>query len=162
MELKRWLGVSRVLWLEHGSLEGDDTDAHIDTLARFCDPTTIAYVRCDQPDDPHYDAFQKMETELRAFRTADGQPYRLAPLPWPDAVYDPAGQRLPATYANFLILNGAVLLPLYNVEQDAEALRVVGEIFPDREVVGIDCSPLVLQHGSLHCVTMQYPAGVLE
>ncbi|SDM00277.1 agmatine deiminase [Catalinimonas alkaloidigena] len=161
-ELKHWLGVSRVLWLEHGSLEGDDTDAHIDTLARFCDPTTIAYVRCDQPDDPHYESFRRMEDELQAFRTADGKPYRLVPLPWPDAVYDKAGQRLPATYANFLILNEAVLLPLYNVPQDAEALRITQEIFPDHEVVGIDCSPLVLQHGSLHCVTMQYPTGVLN
>jgi agmatine deiminase len=159
--LKTEFGLERVLWLHHGYLAGDDTDSHIDTLARFCDPDTIAYIKCPDPREEHFDALQKMEAELQSFRKKDGSPYRLVPLPWPDACYDTEGQRLPATYANFLIINGAVLVPTYRVPQDAEALEVFKGIFPDREIIGIDCRPLILQHGSLHCVTMQYPAGVV-
>ena len=161
-ELKRLFGLDRILWLHHGYLAGDDTDSHIDTLARFCDPDTIAYVACPDPEDEHYEALRNMEAELRSFRRKDGSPYRLVPLPWPDACVDLAGERLPATYANFLIINGAVLVPLYNVPQDSEALRIFGTLFPDRDVIGIDCRPLILQHGSLHCVTMQYPAAIMK
>lgn len=150
-------GLDRVLWLHHGYLAGDDTDSHIDTLARFCNPETIAYVRCTDPDDEHYEALQKMEQELQAFTQKDGRPYNLVPLPWPDACYDEDGQRLPATYANFLIINGAVLVPTYRVAQDDAALAIFNTIFPDREIIGIDCRQLIEQHGSLHCVTMQYP-----
>jgi agmatine deiminase len=159
--LKTLFGFDRVLWLHHGCLAGDDTDSHIDTLARFCNPDTIAYIKCPGPHDEHFDALQKMEAELQTFRKTDGSPYRLVPLPWPDACFDPEGHRLPATYANFLIINGAVLVPTYRVQQDDEALEVFKTIFPDREVIGIDCRPLILQHGSLHCVTMQYPVNVL-
>ncbi len=148
--------------MHHGYLAGDDTDSHIDTLARFCDPDTIAYVKCSDPNDEHFDALQKMEAELQSFRKSDGSPYRLAALPWPDACYDSEGHRLPATYANFLIINSAVLVPTYRVSQDAEALDVFKTIFPDHEIIGIDCRPLILQHGSLHCVTMQYPAAVIK
>jgi len=161
-ELQSLFGVGQVLWLHHGYLVGDDTDAHIDTLARFCNPTTIAYVRCSDPSDEHFDALQRMEAELKTFHTAAGTPYHLVPLPWPDACYDAEGQRLPATYANFLIINGAVLVPTYQVPQDAEALRIMQQLFPDRRILGIDCRSLILQHGSLHCVTMQYPAGVVS
>ena len=160
--LKDLFGLKRVLWLYHGYLAGDDTDSHIDTLARFCDAGTIAYVKCTDPADEHFDALQKMEAELQAFRTLDGKPYRLYALPWPDARFDEEGQRLPATYANFLIINGAVLVPTYNVLQDTAALEIFAEIFPDREIVGIDCNPLILQHGSLHCVTMQYPIDLKQ
>lgn len=161
--LKDCFGLDRVLWLHHGYLAGDDTDSHIDTLARFCDPETIAYVQCDDPGDEHFDALQKMETELQAFRLSGNpsRPYRLVPLPWPDACYDSAGRRLPATYANFLIINGAVLVPTYRVPQDAAAIQTLRELFPEREVIGIDCRPLILQHGSLHCITMQYPVSVV-
>lgn len=159
--LKSCFGLDRVLWLHHGYLAGDDTDSHIDTLARFCNPGTIAYIRCDDPADEHFHALQQMEAELQAFRKSDGTPYRLVPFPWPDACYDAEGHRLPATYANFLIINRAVLVPIYRVPQDAEALRIFRGIFPDREIIGIDCRPLILQHGSLHCVTMQYPEGVI-
>lgn len=161
--LKKCFGLKRILWLHHGHLAGDDTDSHIDTLARFCDPGTIAYVRCPDPRDEHYGALQKMEAELQAFRIAGRpeQPYRLVPLPWPDACFDAEGNRLPATYANFLIINGAVLVPTYRVPQDAGALEIFKSIFPGREIIGIDCRPLILQHGSLHCVTMQYPKGVI-
>jgi len=160
-ELSEWLGLNRILWLEHGHLEGDDTDSHIDTLARFCDARTIAYVVCDDPSDAHYKDLKTMEAELKDFRTADGSPYRLVPLPWPRARYDAGGMRLPATYANFLIVNGAVLAPTYQDPADAVALARLKNCFPDREIVGVDCAAVIEQNGSLHCLTMQLPAGVL-
>ena len=159
--LKTLLGIIRVLWLQHGYLAGDDTDSHIDTLARFCDRNTIAYVRCDDPQDEHYAELKAMEDELTTFRAADGRPYRLVPLPWPRARYDDDGHRLPATYANFLIINGAVLVPTYDDPADAIALARLQECFPDRELVAINCLPLIYQFGSLHCITMQLPEGVL-
>jgi len=152
------LGIERVLWLEHGHLAGDDTDSHIDTLARFCSPHTITYVACDDPRDEHYTSLKAMEIELKAFRTGAGEPYELIPLPWPQAKYDNTGQRLPASYANFLIINQAVLVPTYNDPADAEALERLQQGFPQHEIIGIPCSPLILQYGSLHCVTMQLPA----
>ena len=159
--LRRTFHVQRVLWLEHGYLRGDDTDSHVDTLARFCDPETIAYVRCEDDTDEHYEELAQMEKELQAMRTAEGKPYRLLPLPLPDPIaFD--NERLPATYANFLILNDAVLYPTYaQPEKDHRASEVLRQAFPGREIVGIDCRPLIKQHGSLHCVTMQYPAGVI-
>jgi agmatine deiminase len=159
-QLATLLGARRVLWLNHGYLAGDDTDSHVDTLARLCTPDTIAYVRCDDPSDEHYEALAQMEAELKAFTTAAGAPYHLVPLPWPDACYSEDGDRLPATYANFLIINGAVLVPTYGVPQDAAALEALKPVFPDREVIGINCRMLIEQHGSLHCVTMQYPVAV--
>ena len=159
--LAELLGFDRFLWLENGYLAGDDTDSHIDTLARLCPDDTIVYVTCDDPADEHFEALQKMEEELRAFRTRAGTPYRLLPLPWPRAAYDEDGERLPATYANFLVINGAVLVPTYQDAHDAQALQVIAEAFPGREIIGVDCLPLILQHGSLHCVTMQFPQGVL-
>lgn len=160
-QLLQLLGAERLLWLENGYLAGDDTDAHIDTLARLCPEDTIVYVACDDPADQHYAALKSMEGELRSFRTASGGPLRLLPLPWPQAKFDDAGERLPATYANYLVINGAVLVPTYNDPADARALAVIGEAFPGRDIVGIDCAPLIYQHGSLHCVTMQLPKGVL-
>jgi agmatine deiminase len=159
--LKELLGLNRILWLDHGYLAGDDTDSHIDTLARFCDAGTIAYVACDDPDDEHYAELTAMERELKEFRAADGSPYRLVALPWPRAKYNEDGDRLPSTYANFLIINGAVLVPTYKDPADATALARIKDCFPDREIVAIDCLPLIYQYGSLHCVTMQLPAEVL-
>lgn len=158
--LRERLGAERVLWLDHGDLTGDDTDGHIDTLARLCPDDTIVYVRCDDPADADYEGLAAMERELGELRTADGRPYRLLPLPMAaPAYYD--GERLPATYANFLVMNGAVLMPCYgDKERDDAAADVLRVAFSDREVVGIDCRVLIRQHGSLHCVTMQYPAGV--
>jgi agmatine deiminase len=155
------LGASRFLWLENGSLAGDDTDSHIDTLARLCPDDTIVYIRCKDKDDAHYAALAAMENELQDFRTAEGRPYRLVPLPWPHPRFDADGQQLPATYANFLIINGAVLVPTYGVPQDRAALKIIGQVFPDRTIIDINCLPLIAQHGSLHCVTMQIPQGVL-
>lgn len=160
-ELKRRLGVSKVLWLDNGYLRGDDTDSHIDTLARFCDERTIAYVECEDAEDEHFDALSKMKMQLQSFTNIEEKPYRLVALPMVSPIIED-GERLPATYANFLIINGAVLLPIYNQETDEKAIEIVTEIFPDREIVPIDCSVLIRQHGSLHCVTMQFPKGTIN
>jgi agmatine/peptidylarginine deiminase len=153
-------GARRLLWLANGYLAGDDTDSHVDTLARLCDARTIAYVRCEDPADEHYDALRRMEAELRTFRTLSGEPYALLPLPMADCVIED-GERLPATYANFLIINGAVLVPTYRSPKDALACAQLARAFPGREIVDVDCLPLIKQHGSLHCVTMQYPEGFI-
>ncbi|MCC8154291.1 MAG: agmatine deiminase family protein [Tannerellaceae bacterium] len=156
--LKEIFGLKRILWLTSGYLAGDDTDSHIDTLARFCSEDTIAYVQCTDPEDEHYEELKVMEEELQGFTQEDGTPYKLVPLPMADVV-EWEGERLPATYANFLIINGAVLLPFYNSPKDEEAKAALQAVFPDREIIGINCLPLIKQHGSLHCVTMQYPEG---
>jgi agmatine/peptidylarginine deiminase len=150
----------RILWLNHGYLEGDDTDSHIDTLARFCNETTIAYVKCTDNTDVHYESLHLLEKELKSFKTLSGEPYTLIELPMADAVYED-NQRLPATYANFLIINNAVLVPTYNSPKDKLALQQIQHAFPDREIIGINCLPLIRQHGSLHCISMQYPEGFL-
>ena len=160
-QLGDWLGITRVLWLNHGYLAGDDTDSHIDTLARFCDIDTIAYVACDDTGDEHFAELAAMEQELRALRTRTGDPYRLVALPWPRARYDEHGERMPATYANFLIINDAVLVPAYDDPADELARERLGTCFPGRAIVSVPCLPLIRQHGSLHCVTIQLPAGVL-
>ena len=156
-QLLAHLGVSRVLWLENGALEGDDTDAHIDTLARFVKEDTIAYVTCEDKSDSHYEGLLLMEKELQQFRTKEGEPYTLVPLPLPKAQYSVQGERLPATYANFLILNKTVLMPSYNNgdAHDKEAVEVLKAIYPEREIIPIPCLALIEQGGSLHCSTMQ-------
>ncbi|MCW8859426.1 MAG: agmatine deiminase family protein [Deltaproteobacteria bacterium] len=153
-------GISHCLWLDHGWLAGDDTDSHIDTLARLCPDDTIVYVRCDLPEDEHYPELRKMAEQLANFKTSTGQPFRLLPLPWPQACYE-GTERLPATYANFLVINKAVLVPTYQDPADAVAIETIGKAFPGREVIGIDCRALIQQHGSLHCISMQLPHGVL-
>jgi agmatine deiminase len=158
--LKRLLGIERVLCLEHGCLAGDDTDSHIDMLARFCDADTIAYTACEHPNDEHYEPLRAMEAELQSFRTRSGKPYRLIALPLPTAVYHAKGQRLPASYSNFLIINGAVLLPTYNDSADQTAVERLQETFLDCDIVSVDCTSLIQQYGSLHCMTMQLPEGI--
>lgn len=164
-ELERYLkdvfGLERILWISNGYLAGDDTDSHVDTLARFCAEDAIAYVVCEDEADEHYEELRAMEEEIQSFTQADGKPYRLFPLPMADKV-EWEGERLPATYANFLIMNDAVLVPFYNSPKDAVAKAVLQEAFPGREIVGINCLPLIKQHGSLHCVTMQYPEGYIK
>ena len=155
--LKRELCAERILWIDHGNLTGDDTDGHIDTLVRICPDDTLLYVGCDDPTDEQYAELKLMEEQLATFRTLEGKPYRLLKLPMPRAIYD-GEDRLPATYANFLVVNGAVLCPTYaQPDLDAEALHLIGEAFPEREIVGIDCRSIIKQHGSLHCCTMQFP-----
>ncbi len=157
--LARHLGARRVLWLAHGHLAGDDTDAHIDTIARLCPDDTILHVRCDDPTDEHFAGFSRLEAELRELRTAAGRPYRLVALPWAAPRFCPLdGHRLPATYANILQVNGAVLVPTYREPaRDVAALAAVGAACPGLRVEGVDCSALIWQHGSLHCATMQIP-----
>jgi agmatine/peptidylarginine deiminase len=157
--LKERLGVRQVLWLRHGDLLGDDTDGHIDTLARFCDAHTIAYQACQDRKDPHYADLAAMAQELAALRNAEGRPYRLVPLPLPAPIRDEDGRALPAGYANFLIINQAVLVPIYGQAADQAALQQLRPCFPGREVVPIDCRALIHQYGSLHCVSMQLPAA---
>ena len=179
-QLKRRLRVGRVVWLDYGNLVGDDTDGHIDTIVRCAPDDTLVYVGCDDATDEQYADFHALEEQLKALRTADGKPYRLLRLPMPDGIYEVEGdkvavqssnvaarrskvqevqgERLPATYANFLVINGAVLVPTYDQpEKDAEALRVVQQAFPDREMISIDARTIIRQHGSVHCLTMQVP-----
>lgn len=149
------LGVTRVLWLNHGYLMGDDTDSHIDTLARFVNTETIVYVKCNDKNDEHYDGLSKMEKELQSFKRDDGKPYTLIPLPLPEAKYNSHGDRLPATYANFLISNEAIVYPTYNDKNDKKVEEILKDLFPDYEVIPINCLSLIEQGGSLHCSTMQ-------
>ena len=159
--LKTSLCAERIVWIDHGQLTGDDTDGHIDTLVRICPDDTILYVGCDDPQDEQYQELLLMEEQLRTLRTLDGRPYRLLKLPMPHPIYED-DERLPATYANFLVINGAVLVPTYaQPDLDAEALSLVGQAFPGRDIIGIDCRSIIRQHGSLHCCTMQFPTGVL-
>ena len=161
-ELKRRLCARRIVWIDHGQLTGDDTDGHIDTLVRICPDDTLLYVGCDDPHDEQYCELRLMEEQLLTLRTLDGRPYHLVKLPMPRPIRDEDGQRLPATYANFLVVNGAVICPTYGQpDLDAEALRLIGQAFPGRDVIGIDSRPIIRQHGSIHCCTMQYPKGVI-
>lgn len=160
--LKSTFNLQQVLWLDHGYLAGDDTDSHIDTLARLCPNNTIAYVECNDQEDEHYEALKAMKEQLKTFRTLNDEPYRLLPLPMAnEVVFD--NERLPATYANFLIINKAILYPTYQQpDNDKKAGEVLQIAFPNYEIVGIDCCALIKQHGSLHCVTMQFPNGVIR
>ena len=158
--LRNSLSADRVMWLDHGYLQGDDTDAHIDTLARFAPGDSIVFQACSDPDDAHHEELGAMQRELEALRTVDGKPYRLFPLPWSQPVID-EGRRLAASYANYLIVNGAVLVPSYGDAVDAAAAQTIALAHPGREVVQIPCRPLIWQNGSLHCMTMQLPDGVM-
>lgn len=157
LRLREMLRADRIIWIEHGQLAGDDTDGHIDTIVRPCARDTILYIRCDDPSDEHYTDFKEMELQLQELRTTEGKPYKLLPLPFPDPIYHD-GERLPATYANFLIINGAVLVPTYGQpKNDAKALETLQMAFPDREMIPIDSTIITRQHGSIHCCTMQFP-----
>ncbi|MDR3327349.1 MAG: agmatine deiminase family protein [Prevotellaceae bacterium] len=155
-KFKEYFGAKRVLWLKNGYIAGDDTDSHIDTLVRFSDCNTIIYVKCEDEKDEHFAELKAMEKELQVLKTDMALPYRLIALPMADAVYE-NGERLPATYANFLIINEAVLLPTYNSPKDEIAAKCMQTAFPTRQIIKINCLPLIKQHGSLHCVTMQFP-----
>ncbi len=153
-QLASYLGIDRILWLDHGMLLGDDTDAHIDMLARFVDPRTIVHIVCEDPSDPHYRPLREMKKQLSTFRTKTGDPYRLIPLPLPDPIFHES-KRLPASYANFLITNHAILLPLYQDRKDGEVVDLFKSLFPDREIIPIDARRLIREGGSIHCSSMQ-------
>lgn len=162
-ELCERLGADHVLWLDHGALEGDDTDSHIDTLARLAPHDTIVFTGTKNFDDPQFESLLAMRAQLTLFRTAEGNPYNLVELPLPDPVIDPDGHRLPATYANYLVANGVIFMPTYDQsDKDELAMRSIRIAFPEHKVVGVDCRTLLRQHGSLHCATMQVPRGVLN
>jgi agmatine deiminase len=158
--LESLLGARRLLWLQHGGLAGDDTDGHIDMLVRFCSASTLAYQSCNESSYAWYPDLKAMADELRHWRTVRGEPYRLLALPWPEAKFASDGTRLPASYANFLVINEAVLVPGYDDPADVDAVRVLQVAFPDREIIQIPCTALLQQYGSLHCLTMQFPKGV--
>lgn len=162
--LREALGFENVLWLDRGGLEGDDTDSHIDTLARLLPPgDIIVYTGCHDPEDSNYESLRAMSEQLRTFRRVDGKPFNLVELPQPSAIYDPDdGIRLPATYANFLIVNDTVLMPVYGQPlNDTTAMLTLQAVLPDYKIVPIDCTALIRQHGSLHCATMQLHPGIL-
>lgn len=156
-KLKEFFGLKRVLWLKHGELIGDDTDAHIDTLARFVSEDSIAYVSCEDKEDEHYIELKKMKEELKFLKTLNDNPYHLVPLPLPSAKYKNE-QRLPATYANFLITNRTLLLPTYEDKYDKDMLLLFKELFPLHEIIPINALRLIEEGGSIHCSTMQIPS----
>jgi len=155
IKLKKYLGAKRILWLDNGCLIGDDTDAHIDTLVRFVKQDTLVYVSCDNPKDAHYNDLQKMLTQLKTFTTLEGKPYKLIALPMTEAIYNSKKQRLPATYANFLITNEALIYPTYSDKHDKIVHKIFEALFPHREIIPVNCLKLIEQGGSLHCSTMQ-------
>ena len=157
-QLRQRLRADRVIWIDHGHLEGDDTDGHIDTLVRIAPDDTLLYMYTHDKSDEHYGELLAMEAELQQLRTVDGKGYRLLPLPLPRPIYDDDGERLPATYANYLVLNDAVLVPTYGqADLDEEAIGIIATAFPEREMVPIDSRAIIRQHGSIHCCTMQFP-----
>ena len=160
-QLKSLLGAKKINWVNSGYLAGDDTDGHIDILARLCPRNTIVYTACDDEQDEHYTVLKQMETELKQMTDAEGRPYRLLALPWPGATFNDNDEPMPASYANFLIVNEAVLVPIYDALSDEDALDVISQAFPGYEIFGIPCLSLIERGGSLHCITMQLPEGVL-
>ncbi len=160
--LKHKLGAKKILWLDQQALEGDDTDAHIDTLARFCPKNIIAYSSCDNPDDIHYSQLKSMEEQLKSFTDTEEKPFVLLPLPLPGPIYNKSYQRLPANYCNFLITNQAVLLPVYDDPNDDFAYQQISSCFPGHEIIKIACLSLIQQFGSLHCMTMQFPDKIFN
>lgn len=159
--LRSMLGVRRVLWLDAGGLGGDDTDSHIDNLARFANAETILYAACMDKAHPDYAALQEMQSQLKTFTQADGSDYQLLPVYLPDPVYDEE-QSLPASYVNYLIINDAVLVPQFGQESDAAALAIFRQTFPTRQIIGINSTALIKQFGGIHCATMHFPQGTLN
>jgi agmatine deiminase len=154
--LRDFLGVAKILWLGDG-IAGDDTDGHVDDLTRFVDERTVVTAVEDDPSDENYEPLQANLERLRGMSDQDGHPLRVVPLPMPRALYHD-GQRLPASYANFYIANGVVVVPTYDPPRDEAALATLGDVFPGREIVGIECTDLVWGLGAFHCVTQQWPA----
>ena len=156
--LRDVLGVEHILWLDHGALEGDDTDSHIDTLCRMAPDNVILFTGCRNMDDPQFEELLKMRAQLSLFRNMEGESYNLVELPLPDPIFDSEGNRLPATYANYLVTERNLFMPVYNQPaNDLLACQTVRIAFPNHNIIPVDCRTLLLQHGSLHCSTMQIP-----
>lgn len=159
-KLAEYLGADHILWLDYGALEGDDTDSHIDTLCRMAPDNIIIFTGCRDMDDPHFEELLHMRAQLEMFRNAEGEPYNLLELPLPDAVYDEESNRLPATYANYLVTPRSVFMPVYNQpEKDMLACQTIKIAFPHHNIVPVNCLSLLKQHGSLHCSTMTLVIG---
>ena len=158
---ERWLGAQHIHWLDVGDLEGDDTDGHIDTLARFAPSGAILHQSCEDPNDSHHAVLAAMADSLAGLSDSDGLPRELIPLPLPRPIRDSDGRRMPGGYANFLVANQQVLVPVYDDPADEVAVARIEQAFPEHQVRPVDCRALVRQGGSLHCVTMQYPDGVV-
>lgn len=155
--MKKSLGAERIVWFDHGKLVGDDTDGHIDMVVRIAPNDTLLYCKDELNQGQTLDEFNKLEGEVQSLRTLDGKPYRTLALPLPGPV-EFEGELLPASYANFLVINGAVLVPTYRqADNDRRAMQIIGEAFPDREIIGIDATVAIRQHGAIHCLTMQIP-----
>jgi len=148
-KLESSFGVKEIIVLENGSLIGDDTDSHVDTLARFLDKNTIAYVKCYDKSDEHYNELMNMEKELQ--KTG----FSLVPLPLPEPKFF-KGKRLPATYINFVFINNALIVPTYKDKNDKIALEILQKFFPKRDIIGVDASVFIREHGSLHCATINF------
>lgn len=154
--LRDYLGVRHTIWLGEG-IAGDDTDGHIDDIARFVGPRTVVCALTDNPDDVDYAVLQENYRRLQTARDQNGRQLEIIPLPMPGRV-GPPEEPLPASYANFYIANGVVLVPVYHHPNDAVALQILSECFPTRRVVGVACEALVGGFGAIHCVTQQQPA----
>jgi agmatine deiminase len=156
--LKDYYGQKHVCWLT-GGIEGDDTDGHIDDLARFISPTQIVFAVEQDPTDANYKTLRRVRRQLDALRDQDGRPFEIIEIPMPAAV-EHDGQRLPATYVNFYFVNGALLVPTYRDRRnDRKAMQILQKHLPKRKVIGIDCVELIWGLGAIHCLTQQMPKG---
>lgn len=160
-KLTQVFGTESLIWVNHGYLAGDDTDSHIDTLARFAPNFTIVYVGCDDSEDEHFEELSLMKEDLKNARRQNGLPFNLIELPLPDPIFDEDGYRLPATYANFLATSKAVFMPIYGQARKDELAKQLLMMAFERPVITVDCRALIKQHGSLHCATMQIPKETL-
>ena len=152
-----FLGIDQVLWLDRG-IAGDDTHGHVDDITRFVGPETILTAVEPDATDPNHEPLAENLARLRAARTLEGKQFNVVEMPMPRPVVF-RGQRLPASYANFYIANGLVLVPTFHDPNDRIALNIIAELFPEREVIGIHAVDLVWGLGTLHCMTQQQPAG---
>ncbi|MCG8669915.1 MAG: agmatine deiminase family protein [Pseudomonadales bacterium] len=161
-KLKSYLGVSRVIWFQHGALLGDDTDSHIDNLVRFADTETLIYASCRNPKDPHFETLKAMESEVLNLKTVSGKPYQCIDLEIPEAILDETGSRLPASYVNFLIVNESVIVPTFDSPMDSIALDKLTNAFPNKAIIDLNGRHLIKQFGGPHCATMQLPSESLN
>jgi agmatine deiminase len=160
--LRELLGVSRVIWIKNGFLQGDDTDSHVDNLVRFASCDTLVHATCDRTDDVHHQPLAAMADELRSLRQQNGEPYRLVELPIPEPKADESGRRLPASYVNFIIVNGYIIMPVFDSPCDAIAIERLKQAFPEHEIITVTGTALIKQNGGPHCATMQLPRGTVH
>ncbi len=161
--IKHELSVKQILTVDVPPLSGDDTGGHIDTLARFIDDNTIIYAACHDPDHPNHSCLLLLLTQLRTLTTKQGRPYQLIPLPIPKKLIELDKDTFaPASYINFVFINGGILVPMHDDEHDQLAIDIFTSVCPDRKIIGINAMPLLKQFGSLHCATLHIPENVIE